>query len=78
MFCKQCGKEIPDNSNFCTHCGASQAVAEPAPQPEAKPQEPQDGPEPRFDYDFTCEDDDLGMVEKGVASVLGEDEPEEG
>lgn len=34
MFCKQCGKEIPDNSNFCTHCGASQAVAEPAPQPE--------------------------------------------
>lgn len=50
----------------------------PAPQPEAKPQQPQDGPEPRFDYDFAGGDDDLGMVEKGVSSVLGEDEPEEG
>ena len=49
----------------------------PAPQPEARPQEPQDGPEPRFDYDFTGGDGDLGMVEKGVSSVLGEDEPEE-
>lgn len=43
-----------------------------------KTQEPLDGPEPRFDYDFTGGDDDLGMVEKGVASVLGEDEPEDG
>ena len=30
MFCKQCGKEIPENSNFCIYCGASQAAAEPA------------------------------------------------
>ena len=48
----------------------------PAPQPEAKPPEFQDGPEPRFAYDFINRDDDLGMVEKGVSSVLGEDEPD--
>jgi hypothetical protein len=23
MFCINCGKEIPDNSNFCLYCGAS-------------------------------------------------------
>ena len=50
----------------------------PAPQPEAKLKEPQDGPEPRVDYDFTGGDGDLGMVEKPVSSVLGEDMPEEG
>ena len=22
MFCSQCGKEIPDNSNLCEHCGS--------------------------------------------------------
>lgn len=22
MFCKKCGKEIPDSTNFCTYCGA--------------------------------------------------------
>lgn len=21
MFCTNCGKEIPDDSNFCQHCG---------------------------------------------------------
>ena len=21
MFCKKCGKEIPNNAKFCTHCG---------------------------------------------------------
>lgn len=33
MFCKQCGKEIPENSNFCTWCGAAQ----PMPEPDAAP-----------------------------------------
>jgi hypothetical protein len=23
MFCKSCGKEIPNNSNFCLYCGIS-------------------------------------------------------
>jgi hypothetical protein len=23
MFCKKCGKEIPDDSNFCQYCGVS-------------------------------------------------------
>ena len=22
MFCSNCGKEIPDNQNFCNYCGA--------------------------------------------------------
>jgi uncharacterized membrane protein YvbJ len=26
MFCKQCGKSIPDNSKFCQHCGADQVT----------------------------------------------------
>ena len=50
----------------------------PAPQLEAKTKEPKDGPELRFDYDFTGGDGDLGMVEKPVSSVLGEDMPEWG
>ena len=24
MFCIKCGKEIPENSAFCEHCGARQ------------------------------------------------------
>lgn len=27
MFCSKCGKEIPENTNFCSHCGAQQGVA---------------------------------------------------
>lgn len=23
MYCKQCGKQIEDDSNFCRHCGVS-------------------------------------------------------
>jgi hypothetical protein len=26
MFCKNCGKEIPDESKWCLHCGASTVV----------------------------------------------------
>lgn len=32
MFCRNCGKEIPENTKFCNHCGASQDGA-PAPTP---------------------------------------------
>ena len=28
MFCKNCGKEIPDNSITCTNCGAPTGNAE--------------------------------------------------
>lgn len=27
MFCKNCGKELDDGSNFCNHCGANQVAA---------------------------------------------------
>ena len=29
MFCKNCGKEIPDNATFCTYCGAQTGMAQP-------------------------------------------------
>ena len=33
MYCSSCGKEIPESTNFCPHCGASQTapVAKPIP-----------------------------------------------
>lgn len=27
MFCSKCGKEIPENTNFCSHCGEQQGGA---------------------------------------------------
>ena len=29
MICKNCGQEIPDNSVFCTHCGAALSQEDP-------------------------------------------------
>lgn len=48
MFCRNCGKEIPDRAKFCTHCGAAQTAARssgptqshqqsPVSQPQGKP-----------------------------------------
>lgn len=50
MFCKQCGKEIPENSNFCIYCGASQAAAEPAGETviEPVPQAGEPAPQPEL------------------------------
>lgn len=31
MYCKKCGKEIPDGANFCKHCGAPNTDAEQGP-----------------------------------------------
>ena len=58
----------------------------PTPEPPSTPpQAPEDdvpaiqgkGPEPVCTSDLNDGDEDLGMVEKGVASVLGEDEMED-
>ena len=61
MFCEQCGKEIPDNSKFCSGCGAkvnpdaavedvseiiAEAVPEPAAEPAPEPEAPLE-PEPK-------------------------------
>lgn len=37
MFCSNCGKEIPNETKFCSYCGAPQggAVPNPSPSPEA-------------------------------------------
>ena len=41
MYCKSCGKEFPDNSTFCPHCGMAIERVVPAqspypPQPQAE------------------------------------------
>lgn len=44
MFCNKCGKEVPDNTKFCTGCGASTQASQPnvatatAPQPQYQQQ----------------------------------------
>lgn len=38
MFCKNCGKEIPDNATFCTYCGAQTGT------PQQQAQQPQQQP----------------------------------
>ena len=36
MYCKSCGKEIPDDATFCPHCGAS--ITQVNPSQNAQPQ----------------------------------------
>lgn len=36
MYCKQCGKEIPDQAKFCNFCGTKVEVAAPQPAPAAQ------------------------------------------
>lgn len=51
MFCISCGKEIPENSVFCKHCGATQGV-EPAPEAEPTPVvEPTPEPAQQYHYE---------------------------
>ena len=46
MFCIRCGKQIPDDSLFCEHCGAplSPAPPPPAPVPDPEPAKPSASP----------------------------------
>ncbi len=37
MTCKQCGKQLPEGSNFCFACGAPVAVETEAAEPEKQP-----------------------------------------
>lgn len=48
MFCKNCGKELPDNAKFCSGCGTPVAPPAPAAAPEtpaAAPEAPVAAPE---------------------------------
>lgn len=58
---------------------SSEAAAGPtsAPVPISAAPTPQNGPEPACGNDFSDDDNGLGMVEKALSSILGEDEPEE-
>lgn len=40
MICMRCGAPIPDGDRFCSGCGTPVQVAQPAPQPQAWPQQP--------------------------------------
>jgi len=40
MFCPKCGKEIPEHSTFCLHCGNKIAIAQAAPLPEPEASSP--------------------------------------
>lgn len=41
MFCENCGKKIPDDAAFCTHCGAKQVGTSPSAQSVASVPPPQ-------------------------------------
>jgi ABC-type multidrug transport system permease subunit len=41
MFCENCGKQIPDDAVFCTHCGAKQLKTPAPPQTMNRVQQPQ-------------------------------------
>lgn len=45
MFCEQCGKEIPENSKFCSSCGAPVVIADPE-TPSVEPDPVVSAPEP--------------------------------
>lgn len=36
MFCHNCGKQVPENVNFCIHCGAAQTIPSVQNQPKVK------------------------------------------
>ena len=36
MYCKKCGNEMPDNSEFCAKCGAKIEATQPEPKVTAK------------------------------------------
>ncbi len=40
MFCNKCGKQISDNSVFCTWCGAKNSDTTPTPAAVSQPAEP--------------------------------------
>lgn len=55
MYCKQCGREIADDSMFCSHCGASQSSQ---PQPADTQPRPQvnatENDAPSFGFAALC------------------------
>lgn len=46
MFCANCGMQLPDSANHCTHCGAATGVATPAYAAGAPPPPPNYGHAP--------------------------------
>lgn len=58
MFCYKCGKQIPDESQFCTYCGAPQTQQASKPQPSFKE------PDPVSVKPVSKEDSLLSFIEK--------------
>lgn len=68
MFCTKCGKEIPDDSLFCKHCGAKVKVVDGTPE---KPTEKPEGKKPELSSKPT-EEPDLEEAGKTVKRKLSE------
>ena len=72
MFCRQCGKELPDGVKFCTACGAEVNHAQEAPKPE--PMQPVDAaPNTSANAENTGKWNVLAIVSFSIAAacVLG-------
>lgn len=52
MFCKYCGKEIPDGSTFCPECGANLTENTPPQTPRPPVANPEDSSS--FGFAFLC------------------------
>lgn len=72
MFCRQCGKELPDGVKFCPACGAEVKPAQEAPKPE--PMQPVDeAPNTSANAENTGKWNVLAIVSFSIAAacVLG-------
>lgn len=75
MFCRHCGKKLPDDSRFCTFCGKSVAVSD-----ETLGDEPEEAPAPVDDAagDASAELLDPDAVKPGDAVQVDESSVAEG
>jgi len=45
MFCKNCGKEVPEDARFCPQCGSPVSIASESPEPPVFEEVKEDEPE---------------------------------
>jgi uncharacterized RDD family membrane protein YckC len=52
MYCTSCGREVPDSSKFCGHCGAKQDLPNPPSNNQPGGFTPPPGPPPQGNYSY--------------------------